>query len=80
MAEGTSRQRNIESVVLLVVMLLTVCNGKEQVGAETNKNVQFGEKRSIKKLNAIAKDCAGRKVVIAKEISTLTERRIFTGT
>lgn len=45
------------------------------MGAETNKNVQFGEKRSIKKLNVMAKDCAGRKVVIAKEISTLTERR-----
>lgn len=55
-------------------MLMTVCNEKEQVGAETNKNVQFGEKRSIKKLNATAKDCAGRKV-IAKEISTLKERR-----
>lgn len=67
MAEEILRQGNLESVVLLLVMLMLICNKKKrQVDQKEIK--LFGEKKSIKSLSVIEEACAGREV---KEISTL---------
>lgn len=46
--------------------------GASRLKKQANKpqNVQFGAKRSNRKLNVIAKTCDRRKTEIAKEIST----------
>lgn len=58
LVEEISRQPNIGSVLwLLVVILMQVCRGKEQVEKSEIQNVQVKKKKSTREFKVGAKAC-----------------------
>lgn len=56
--EETSRQHNVESVEWLLLITLTWVTMKKSSEEEEMQNVQFGRKKSIRKLKVTAKSYA----------------------
>jgi hypothetical protein len=56
-----------------LIKLIQIYNKKDKVEQKEIKNIQFGEKKSTRKVNFTARLYAGGKTVIVKEFSTIKE-------